>query len=208
MGLLQRDLGSTIVFVVTAAIIYLASGGAIWKILIGLPIGLVAVLALVVTSEYRRKRVLAFLDPFSDPQGFTYHISQVLIALGSGGISGLGLGQSRQKFEYIPEVTTDSIFAIVGEELGFLGGVILILLFGFLIVRGFQIAENCQDRFGRILAVGLTSWLGVQAIVNLSAMVALIPLTGVPLPFISYGGSALVANLAAVGILLNISRRS
>jgi cell division protein FtsW len=208
MGLLQRDLGSAIVFAVTSSIIYIASGGAFWKLALGFPIGLAAILGLIITSEYRRKRVLAFLDPFSDPQGFTYHISQVLIALGSGGLSGLGLGQSRQKFEYIPEVTTDSIFAIVGEELGFFGGLILILLFAFLIVRGFKIAENCPDKFGQILAIGLTSWLGVQAIINLSAMVALIPLTGVPLPFISYGGSALVANLAAVGILLNISRRS
>ena len=150
--------------------------------------------------------MLAFFDPFSDTQGVTYHISQVLIALGSGGITGLGLGQSRQKF-YIPEITTDSIFAVIGEELGFLGGLFLITLFSVLIYRGFKIAENCTDRFGQILAGGITSWLGIQAIINLGAMVSLLPLTGVPLPFISYGGSALVANLTAVGILLNISKK-
>jgi cell division protein FtsW len=208
MGILQRDLGSTIVFAITTTIIYIAAGGGIWKLLLGLPVGVSAFLILIITSTYRRQRVLAFLDPFSDPQGYTYHISQVLIALGSGGLTGLGLGQSRQKFEYIPEVTTDSIFAIIGEELGFFGGLMLILLFAFFIARGFKVAQDCNDKFGKILAVGLTSWLGVQAIINLGAMVSLIPLTGVPLPFISYGGSALVANLAAVGILLNISRHS
>lgn len=207
MGILQRDLGSAIVFALSSFIIYLTAGGSLWKIVTTIPLVILTLVGLIITSEYRRKRVLAFLDPFSDPQGFTYHISQVLIALGSGGLFGLGLGQSRQKFEYIPEVTTDSIFAIIGEELGFLGGLILILLFGFLIIRGLKIAERCEDKFGKILAVGLTSWLGVQAIINLSSMVSLTPLTGVPLPFISYGGSALVANLAAVGILLNISRK-
>lgn len=207
-AVLQKDLGTTIVFVATLASMYFASGGPLLYFLIGLPVALLAVVGLIITSPYRLKRILAFLDPFSDTQGFTYHISQVLIALGSGGLLGLGLGQSRQKFEYIPEVSTDSIFAIVGEELGFLGSMFLITLFAILIIRGFKIAENCNDNFGKILAIGFTSWLGIQAIINLSSMVALTPLTGVPLPFISYGGSALVANLTAVGILLNISKRS
>ena len=148
------------------------------------------------------------MDPFSDVQGFSYHISQVLIALGSGGLLGLGLGHSRQKFEYIPQVSTDSIFGIVGEELGFLGSSLLIILFATVIIRGFKIAQNCQDNFGQILALGLTSWLGIQVVINISSMIALLPLTGVPLPFISYGGSALVANLTAVGILLNISKQT
>ncbi len=207
MGILQKDLGSTIVFVLTSLIIYIVSGGAIIQLLLLAPLGIIGLLALILTSEYRKKRVAAFLDPFSDPQGFTYHISQVLIALGSGGFLGLGLGQSRQKF-YIPEVTTDSIFAVIGEELGFVGAAVLIALFIGLVLRGFKIAEEAGDQFGRVLAIGLTSWLGIQAIINLSAMVAFMPLTGVPLPFISYGGSALVANLMAVGILLNISKKS
>ncbi|MCR4306270.1 MAG: putative lipid II flippase FtsW [Candidatus Daviesbacteria bacterium] len=207
-AVLQRDLGSTIVFVLTSALIYFAAGGPIWHFLIVAPLGALASLLLILTSSYRIKRVLALFDPFSDPQGSTYHISQVLIALGSGGLFGLGLGHSRQKFEYIPEVSTDSIFGIVGEEMGFVGGGLLIVLFVLLLFRGFKIATNTQDNFGKILALGLTSWLGIQAIVNLSSMTALLPLTGVPLPFISYGGSALVANMVAVGILLNISKQT
>lgn len=207
-AILQKDLGSTIVFAATAATIYFTSGGSIWHFIISLPAGALALLLLISTSSYRSKRILAFLDPFSDPQGYTYHISQVLIALGSGGLLGLGLGHSRQKFEYIPEVSTDSIFGIIGEELGFLGGVLVVALFVLLILRGFKAACNCTDNFGKILAVGLTSWLGIQAAINLSSMTALLPLTGVPLPFISYGGSALVANLTAIGILLNISKQT
>lgn len=208
MAVLQRDLGSTIVFIAISVLMYFVSGGSIWHFAAVLPFGIVGFLGLVMTSPYRIKRILAFLDPFSDTQGFTYHISQVLIALGSGGFFGLGLGHSRQKFEYIPEVSTDSIFAIVGEELGFVGGLILISLFGLLIYRGFKIAESAQDNFGKLLAAGIIFWLGIQTIINLSAMVALLPLTGVPLPFISYGGSALVINLTAVGILLNISKQA
>ncbi len=206
-AVLQKDLGSTIVFATTCTIMYFAAGGRFWHFLVALPAGLVAVLGLIFTSSYRSKRILAFLDPFSDTQGFTYHISQVLIALGSGGLFGLGLGHSRQKFEYIPEVTTDSIFGIIGEELGLLGGLLVISLFAVLMIRGFKISQNCPDNFGKILSLGLTVWLGAQAIINLSSMVALVPLTGVPLPFISYGGSALVANMAATGILLNISKQ-
>jgi cell division protein FtsW len=205
LGVLQRDLGSAIVICLLAVTTYIIAGGSFIKMAAAIPIGIIGFLVLILTSEYRQKRVLAFLDPFSDPQGFTYHISQVLIALGSGGLTGLGLGQSRQKF-YIPEVTTDSIFAIVGEELGFFGAVFLIFLFAVLIIKGFNIARNAPDRFGMILAGGITAWIGIQAIVNIGSMVALFPLTGVPLPFISYGGSALVVNLAAIGILLNISR--
>lgn len=205
-AILQKDLGSSFVFVASSAFLYFAAGGAIWHFLLTLPLGIAALVGLIFTSGYRSKRILAFLNPFQDPQGFTYHISQVLIALGSGGIFGLGLGNSRQKFEYIPEVTTDSIFGVVGEELGFIGASVLIILFATLILRGIKISSNAPDNFGRILAIGLTSWLGIQTVINLSSMVALLPLTGVPLPFISYGGSALVANLTAVGILLNISK--
>lgn len=207
-AVMQKDLGSTIVFVVSACLIYFASGGRIWHFLLGFPLGLIGLIGLIMTSAYRSKRILAFLDPFSDPQGYTYHISQVLIALGSGGWFGLGLGHSRQKFLYIPEVSTDSIFGIIGEELGFFGSLVLMGLFILVIFRGLKIAQKCSDRFGKILALGIVCWLGVQIIINLSSMTALMPLTGVPLPFISYGGSALVANLTAVGILLNISKQN
>ncbi len=205
-AILQKDLGSTLVFVLSCAILYFGAGGPIWHFLLTIPLGFVVLAGLIFTSGYRSQRILAFLDPFKDPQGFTYHISQVLIALGSGGVFGLGLGNSRQKFQYIPEVSTDSIFGVVGEEFGFVGSTVLVILFVYLILRGIRISRNAPDNFGKILAVGLTSWLGIQTAINLSSMVALLPLTGVPLPFISYGGSALVANLAAVGILLNISK--
>lgn len=207
-ALLQRDLGSSIVFLAIATALYISSGGRLWHFLLALPAALLGLAGLIITSPYRSKRILAFLDPFSDPQGYTYHISQVLIALGSGGLFGLGLGHSRQKFEYIPEVTTDSIFGIVGEELGFVGASLLLGLFLILILRGIKISQNCPDKFGKILALGITFWLGIQVVINISSMTALLPLTGVPLPFISYGGSALVANLTAVGILLNISKQN
>lgn len=207
-AVLQKDLGSTIVFAATSAAVYFAAGAPFWHFALSVPAAALAFFLLVFTSSYRSRRIMAFLDPFSDPQGFTYHISQVLIALGSGGLFGLGLGHSRQKFSYIPEVSTDSIFGIIGEELGFFGSAFLIILFAYLLLRGFKIATNCENNFGKILALGLTSWLGIQIIINLSSMTSLLPLTGVPLPFISYGGSALVANLTAVGILLNISRQN
>lgn len=208
IGVLQRDLGSTVVFFLTSVFIYYFAGAPAKYILSAIPVGFIGFLVFVLSAEYRKNRVLAFLNPFADPQGYSYHISQVLIAIGSGGFFGLGLGQSRQKFEYIPEVTTDSIFAVVGEELGFVGSIFLISLFIFLVYKGFKIAQNCDEPFGKLLAFGLTCWLGLQTIINLGAMVSIFPLTGVPLPFVSYGGSALLANLMAVGILLNISKSS
>ncbi len=208
VGILQRDLGSAIVISLIALGMFFVANGSL-KLLGGfLALGVVTIIGFIAIAPYRMRRILAFIDPFADPQGYSYHISQVLIALGSGGLFGLGVGQSRQKFSFIPEVTTDSIFSIVGEEFGFVGGVILISLLGYLIVRGLRIAETAPDNFGRYLAAGLTIWIGAQAVVNLASMVSLIPLTGVPLPFISYGGSALLANLIAVGILLNISKQS
>lgn len=208
VGVFQKDLGSAVVFNVITLGTYFVAGAPLVHFLGFLAAGFLAMVGLVLAAPYRIKRVLAFLDPFTDSQGFSYHITQVLIALGSGGFLGLGVGQSRQKFAYIPEVTTDSIFSIVGEEFGFIGGTILISLFGFLIIRGLKITQNAADNFGKFLAAGLTVWLGVQAVVNLAAMVSLIPLTGVPLPFISFGGSALLVNLIAVGILLNISKQT
>lgn len=208
VGLLQKDLGSAIIYNLISFSIYFLAGGPIRYFL---PIGILGGLAFAVfvaTASYRIKRVLAFLDPFADTQGYTYHISQILIALGSGGLLGLGVGQSRQKYAYIPEVTTDSIFSVIGEEFGFIGGVVIISIFTYVIVRGLKIAERAPDTYGKLLASGLTVWVGSQAIVNLASMVSLVPLTGVPLPFISYGGSALLANLVAIGILLNISKHS
>lgn len=206
VGLFQKDLGSAAVYFLTSLIMLVLAGVPLGYLAGLVPVSIVGFLLFVFSSDYRKHRVLAFLDPYSDRLGYSYHIYQVLLALGSGGIFGLGLGQSRQKYEYIPEVTTDSIFAIVGEEFGMIGAVLLITLLFYLVFRGFKIAESCQDDFGKLLAAGLSGWLGIQAVINLGSMVALFPLTGVPLPFISYGGSALLVNLVAVGILLNISK--
>lgn len=208
IGLLQKDLGSAVVFSMVAFGIYFLANAPLVHFIGLFLAGGVGFVVFTLIAPYRKQRVMAFLDPFADPQGFSYHISQVLIALGSGGWLGLGVGQSRQKYSFIPEVTTDSIFSVVGEEFGFLGSLVLISLIGFLVWRGFKIAEKATDNFGMLLASGITLWIGVQAVVNLASMVSLTPLTGVPLPFISYGGSALLANLTAVGILINISRQA
>lgn len=208
IGIFQKDLGSAVVFGIVAFGIYFAAEAPLTHFVGLLFLSILGGIGLILLAPYRMKRVMAFLDPFADPQGYSYHISQVLIALGSGGLFGVGAGQSRQKFAYIPEVTTDSIFSIIGEEFGFFGSLVLIVLIGLIVMRGFRIAVAVEDNFGKLLAVGLTLWLGAQAAVNLAAMVSLMPLTGVPLPFISYGGSALLANLVAVGILLNISRQT
>lgn len=204
--LLQRDLGTTIVISSTGLVIYFLAGAPITQFFTIIPAGFLTTAVFIVGSEYRRARLMSFLNPASDTQGSAYHINQILIALGSGGIFGVGLGQSTQKYGYIPEVTTDSIFSVIGNELGFVGGSITIILFLVLVIRGFQIAMHTNDKFGKLLAVGISSWIGIQTIINLAGMVALLPLTGVPLPFVSYGGSSLVVTVVGVGILLNISR--
>lgn len=203
----QPDMGTAVVLAATSLTLYFLSGAALWHLLALLPLVAVLGLILIRVSSYRFQRLLSFINPNFDPLGASYHLRQILIALGSGGFWGLGLGQSRQKYAYLPESTTDSIFAIIGEEVGFVGATILVLVFLFFLWRGFKIARAAPDRFGQLLAAGITSWLAVQTFINLSAMVALIPLTGVPLPFISYGGSSLVVALAGIGILLNISRQ-
>lgn len=203
--LLQRDLGTASIIGLTGMTIYFAAEAPLLQFLALGGVGFGAGLILIITSPYRRARLMTFLGQSDDSLGQSYHINQVLIALGSGGLFGVGLGQSRQKYGYLPEVTTDSIFAVVANELGFVGSTVLILAFLFLIYRGIRIAKGAPDRFGFLLAVGITSWLGFQILINISAMVALLPLTGVPLPLISYGGSSLVMVMSAIGLLLNIS---
>lgn len=206
--ILEPDLGTAVVTVGTGFLVYFLSGAPLLA-LSGISLGGIIVGALLIlSSTYRRSRLLTFLNPASDPLGASYHIRQILIALGSGGLFGQGLGQSRQKYAYLPEATTDSIFAIIGEEMGFLGGALITFCFLVVIYRGFQIARRAPDRFSQLLAAGLISSLALQICINLASMVALVPLTGVPLPFISYGGSSLVTNLAGIGIILNISRFS
>jgi cell division protein FtsW len=206
--MLQPDLGTTVIILASGFVVYFISGAPWWHVFLAGLGGLLGGVILVFFSSYRRERFLTFLNPLRDPLGASYHIRQILIALGSGGIFGLGLGQSRQKYEYLPAVTTDSIFAVIAEELGFIGASVLILVFVFLIWRGFKIALLVPDRFGQLLAIGIISWVGIQALVNLGAMVALVPLTGMPLPFISYGGSSLVLALTGAGILVNISKNT
>lgn len=204
--MLEPDMGTGVI-VVMIGIVLLFVAGAPWRYFLGLvPIGLMVATGLIAAAPYRMKRFTTFLNPFSDILASGYHINQVLIALGSGGALGLGLGQSRQKYAYLPEATTDSIFAIMAEEVGFLGASCITLAFLLLIWRGIRIACKAKDTAGKLLVCGITTWIGMQAFVNIGAMVALIPLTGVPLPFISYGGSALVTMLLGVGILLNVSR--
>ena len=204
--LLQRDLGTATIIGLTGMSIFFVAGAGWWQVAGISLLGFIFGASMILSSGYRRARFLSFLNNNQDQLGTSYHINQVLIAIGSGGFLGVGLGQSRQKYGYIPEVTTDSIFAVVGNELGFIGAAGLIVAFGFLIYKGLKVAQGAPDRFGFLLALGITSWLGFQIIINIGAMVALLPLTGVPLPFISYGGTALVMVLASVGILLNISK--
>ncbi|KYZ77104.1 rod shape-determining protein RodA [Anaerosporomusa subterranea] len=168
--------------------------------------GVVGIVAAIIAEPYRMKRLLAFSDPWADPLDTGYHIIQSLYALGSGGLFGVGLGRSREKFLYLPEPHTDFIFAILGEEMGFLGTATVLLLFFLLAWRGFRVAMAAPDIFGSMLATALTTVITMQALMNIAVVTASMPVTGIPLPFISFGGSALIFNLAGVGILLNISR--
>jgi len=206
--MLQPDLGTTLIILMSGAVIYFVAGAPLTHLVVLIIVGLVGGLGLIFSSSYRKERFLTFLNPLRDPLGASYHIRQILIALGSGGLFGLGIGQSRQKYEYLPAVTTDSIFAVIAEELGFFGASVLILIFVLLIWRGLRVAQRIPDLFGQLLATGITAWIGIQTLVNLAAMVALVPLTGVPLPFVSYGGSSLLLSLTAMGILVNISKQT
>jgi len=204
--MLQSDLGTTMVIFAMLFAMYVVAGPPITHISALVVAGLAALIFFIKTVPYRAERLKIFLWPELDPQGVGYHINQAFLAIGSGGWFGLGLGKSRQKFLYLPEVSADSIFAVISEELGFLVAAALVAAFVYFCWRGFRIAERAGDDFTRYLAVGITVWIGFQAFLNISAMIGLLPLTGVPLPFISHGGSAMVSNLAAVGVLVAISR--
>lgn len=205
--MMEPDMGTAIIILSEAFIIYFLSGGALRQFFYIAPIVAIVGFILVKLEPYRAKRLAAFLSIGDSVQTSSYHVKQILIALGSGGLTGVGLGNSIQKYAYLPENTTDSIFAIIAEEIGFLGSLVLIVLFIIIVWRGFVIAARAKDGFGRLLGGGITAFLAMQMIINLGAQTALIPLTGVPLPFISYGGSALIVDLCAVGILLNIARQ-
>lgn len=206
--ILQPDLGTAIIITSIAVILYFLSGAPLWQFLMIVPMMTTSVLLLAVTSPYRFQRLTTFLNPSLDPLGASYHIRQILITLGSGGLFGIGLGASRQKYQFLPEATTDSIFAIIGEEFGFIGALFFVALYIFLLYRIYKIARNTKDIYGFLLSCGIFAFFACQAVINLGAITALLPLTGVPLPLISYGGSNLMVSLASIGILLNIGRNN
>jgi cell division protein FtsW len=197
---------ATVIMIVTMIVLFVA--GAKWLHFFEI-LGMVGVLGVVgiLTASYRLKRFMSFLDPWADPKNTGYQLIQSLLAFGSGGITGVTLGKSRQKAYYIPEPHTDFIFSIIGEELGLIGCTLIIILFLIVIWRGIRTAMRAKDTYGTLLAIGTTSVIAVQAVINIAVVTGSMPVTGVPLPFISYGGSALVVNLMAMGILLNISRQ-
>jgi len=204
----QPDLGTTIV-ISAIGIFQLFAAGISFTSLFA--IGSLASLLtgfLILTSDYRRDRLLTFLESSTDPLGKSYHMRQILIALGTGGLFGVGIGQSRQKHLFLPETASDSIFAVIAEEVGLIGSTVLILLLAFFVLRVLRVASFAPDNFSRLLASGIAFWMMAQTFLNLSSMVAITPLTGIPLPFFSYGGSSLVMILTALGIILNISKNA
>lgn len=198
---------TTAVVILAASLIVYFSAGAKLRFVIGAVVfGLVAVTSLIFLTDYRYERVLGFLNPQEDPLGRGYHLNQALIAIGSGGLTGVGYGQSTTKLHYLPEPIGDSIFAVIAEELGFIGSVLLIFLFAIFVWRSFSIGRQALDLFSRCLAIGFGTLIGIQAFINMAATSGLLPLTGIPLPFISFGGTALAVYLTMAGIIVNISK--
>ena len=206
--LAEKNLSIACVIMIVTFIILFAAGGKT-KHLFGIvaPAMGVAAIAFTILEPYRMKRLLSFTNPWKDPIGDGYQLIQSFYALGAGGVTGLGLGQSRQKTLYMPEPHNDFIFSIIGEELGLIGCICIIILFIIFIWRGISIAMKARDTYGTLLAIGITSVIAVQSLINIAVVTGSMPVTGVPLPFISYGGTALLMNMTAVGILLNISRQ-
>jgi cell division protein FtsW len=203
---MQPDVSTAVLVVLTALAMFFFAGADIFQLAVGGAIGGVTFLLLVNQLPHARHRIDEYLAVWHDPELLGYHMQQALIALGSGGLFGVGLGQGQQKFGYLPTPHTDSIFAVLGEELGFVGCLVVIALFFLLAYRGFKIAREAPDAFAALLACGITCWLTFQALINVAVMTGLIPFTGVALPFISSGGSAMLASLSGVGLLLSISR--
>lgn len=204
--ILQPDVGTLGVIAATGLAMYFLGGTPIWHTFALMEFGCAALAFVVLIAPYRISRFLVFINPSLDPLGQGYQAKQALIGIGSGGLLGTGLGLSFQKFGTLPEPMSDSIFAVFAEETGFIGSALLILLFAALVWRVFVIAKRVPDRFSSLVATGIGIWIFLQASINIGAMLGLLPLTGIPLPFISYGGSALASELIAMGILLNISK--
>ncbi len=199
---------ASIIMIVTLIMLFVAGGKKVHLFGIIAPLMFAAATFFTLSEDYRRKRLLNFINPWKSADAEGYQLIQSFYALGAGGITGLGLGKSRQKTLYMPEPHNDFIFAIIGEELGLIGCVLIIILFIIFVFRGIKVAMNAKDEYGTLLATGITSIIAVQAIINIAVVTGSMPVTGVPLPFISYGGSSLLINMAAMGILLNISRQT
>ncbi len=204
----QSDATTLGMIAIPAFIMYFSANTSLWHPIIIFLSGLGILFALIKTESYRLQRILVFWNPNLDPMGIGYQLKQALIAVGSGGIFGLGLGMSGQKFGFIPHPMSDSIFAILAEETGFLGSLILMILFSAFIWSVFRVAKNSSDKFSRYFAIGFGSWICLQAFINIGAMIGVFPLAGVPLPFVSYGGSHIIAELTGMGILLNILKEN
>ena len=206
--MLGRDLGTTIVLVMIGGIIYFAAGASLLHIAGAAAVSAVVFWGMVNVASYRQERIAAWIDPFAHYLGAGYQPVHALYALGSGGIFGVGIGQARQKFLWLPQAHTDAIFAIIGEEFGLIGTLFIVICFVVIALRGMRIAARAPDPFAALVAVGLTGWLVFQALINMAVVTTLIPFTGLTLPFLSYGGTSLMISMVAVGILLSISRHT
>ncbi|MDQ0339221.1 cell division protein FtsW [Caldalkalibacillus uzonensis] len=204
--MLQPDLGTGAVMVGTAVVMLYIAGTRLTHLFALGMVGVAGLVALILAAPYRIKRITGFLDPWQDPLGAGYQIIQSLYAIGPGGLMGLGLGMSRQKFYYLPEPQTDFIFSILAEELGFLGGATVLCLFALLLWRGMRVAICAPDLYGNLLAAGIVAMIAIQVIINVGVVTGMFPVTGITLPLLSYGGSSLTLMLTAIGLLLNVSR--
>ena len=204
----QSDVSTLGMIILIAALMYFSANTPLWHSVLIILISSAGFLVLVKIAPYRIMRLRVLLGSIKDPMGTGYQIEQSLIAIGSGGILGLGLGTSIQRLGFIPQTMSDSIFAVFAEETGFVGSLVLIFLFLVLLWRGFRISKRSPDKFSQLFTIGISSWICIQAFINIGAMIGILPLTGIPLPFISYGGSHMVAELIGIGILLNISKSS
>ena len=205
---LQPDVGTLIVVSIIALGLYFAAGVSMKQFFAVILVLLVGVAGLIVIEPYRFNRIKSFINPSVDPRGISYQVNQSMISNGSGGLFGVGFGRSTQKYGFLPEVVHDSIFAVLAEELGLIGSAIIIALFLFLSFNLTRIAGRVSDKFGMLLVMGINIWIMSQAFINIAAMSGLAPLTGIPLPFISYGGTAMISLLAGLGIVLNVSKRT
>ncbi|WEG11663.1 stage V sporulation protein E [Pullulanibacillus sp. KACC 23026] len=204
--MLQPDLGTGTVLLGTCVTMIFTSGARIKHFVFLGVMGLIGFAGLIISAPYRMQRITSFMDPWKDPLNSGFQIIQSLYAIGPGGLLGFGLGESRQKFQYLPEPQTDFIFAIVAEELGFIGATFVLLLFCILLWRGIRIALKAPDLYGSLLAVGIIGMIAIQVMINIAVVTGVMPVTGITLPFLSYGGSSLTLMLISVGVLLNISR--